>query len=159
MNLEKTEFAVGIFVIFAFFCLIFLALKVSGLQNFDIFGKNVYIQAHFGNIGGLKVNSAISIAGVNVGKVTDITLDTGDDTRYEATVSMQIKPNIAKIIPDDSSASILTSGLIGEQYISITPGSSETFIHNGTILTDTYSAMILENLIGQMVYNKLNSKK
>lgn len=141
------EFCVGLFLFAALLALFALAFKVSGLTSF--FHTDGYdITAQFDNIGQLKVRSAVKIGGVNIGEVKNIFLD---DKNYKATVRMHINASI-KDIPDDSSAAILTAGLLGDNYIAITPMYSTIFLKNGGQINDTKSALILENLIGQLIF-------
>jgi len=146
------EISTGFFIILGFASLLFLATKTSNIQAYgDTSGYTV--TASFTNVGGLKVRSPVTMAGVNVGRVTEIRLD---PRTFSAIVSMQISQRYNQI-PDDSSASILTSGLLGEQYVGLTPGGSETFLKNGSKIQFTQSAIILENLIGQFLFNKASS--
>ncbi len=146
------EISTGFFIILGFASLLFLATKTSNIQAYgDTSGYTV--TASFTNVGGLKVRSPVTMAGVNVGRVTEIRLD---PRTFSAIVSMQISQHYNQI-PDDSSASILTSGLLGEQYVGLTPGGSETFLKNGSKIQFTQSAIILENLIGQFLFNKASS--
>src|SRR5487761_664190 len=141
------EISTGFFIILGFASLLFLATKTSNIQAYgDTSGYTV--TASFTNVGGLKVRSPVTMAGVNVGRVTEIRLD---PRTFSAIVSMQIGQRYNQI-PDDSSASILTSGLLGEQYVGLTPGGSETFLKNGSKIQFTQSAIILENLIGQFLF-------
>ena len=132
--------------------LLILALKVSGLSN--TVGNNGYtITAEFDNIGGLKVRSPVTLAGVRVGQVSGIKLDSA---QFKAVVTMQIDPN-QRQLPADTSASILTQGLLGANYISLRPGFDQTFLKNGSVIQDTHPALILEDLIGQLVFSLKNS--
>ncbi|HEU5280686.1 MAG TPA: outer membrane lipid asymmetry maintenance protein MlaD [Gammaproteobacteria bacterium] len=147
------ESLVGLFVIMAVVALSVLAFKVSGLTN--LFPEKTYIvTADFEDIGGLKVRSPIKIGGVQIGEVNQITLN---PTTFKAVVSMAIKDQYNDI-PDDSSARILTAGLLGDNYIAITPMYNTTFLKNGSVIQFTNSAMILEKLIGQFIY-KLSGDK
>lgn len=148
------ESFVGIFLLAAITALLVLAFKVSGLTSF--FKASGYtISAEFDDIGQLKVRSAVKIGGVTVGEVSSIRLD---PTSFKAVVSMNIRSNVNDI-PNDSSASILTAGLLGDNYIAITPMYSAEFLKNGSIIAETHSAMILEKLIGQLVFKITNSEK
>jgi phospholipid/cholesterol/gamma-HCH transport system substrate-binding protein len=141
------EFIVGLFILIAIIAFVFLAFKVSGLTSYST-SDSYDITASFQNIGDLKVRAPVTIAGVSIGEVTDISLN---PTTYEAIVSM----NLARKdkIPEDSTANIYTAGLIGSNYISITPGFSETNLKNGERLQRTNQAMILQNIIGQLLYS------
>jgi phospholipid/cholesterol/gamma-HCH transport system substrate-binding protein len=148
---RKIELTVGLFLIAGILSLLVLAFQVSGLSN--VAGRNGYeIVAAFDNVGDLKVRAPVSIGGVRVGEVTAIRLD---KNTFRALVTMQINPE-QNTIPADSSASILTEGLLGSNYISITPGFSDTNLKNGDKISNTHSALILENIIGQFMY-KLNT--
>lgn len=148
------DFSVGIFIIAAFFGLLLLAFKVSGLS--EVGDHNYYmLRADFDNIGGLKVRAPVSISGVKIGSVVDIRLD--PDT-YRADVTMQINKKY-KSIPVDTSASILTQGLLGSNYISLSPGYETDMLKPGQRIQTTHSALILENLIGQLMFNLTNGKK
>lgn len=148
------EFSVGIFIIAALCGLLFLAFKVSGLTNWND-GHYYLLRADFDNIGGLKVRAPVAVAGVKVGHVSKIILD---PQTYRAEVMMQIN-NHYQDLPIDTSASILTQGLLGSNYISLSPGYQSTMLQaNGRIET-THSALILENLIGQLMFNLSNDKK
>jgi phospholipid/cholesterol/gamma-HCH transport system substrate-binding protein len=138
----------------AFVALLVLAFWVSGLTTM---GNSDYYTLHadFDNIGGLKVRAPVAIAGVKVGKVTDITLD---PKTFRARVTVHIE-NSVHDIPFDSSASILTQGLLGANYISITPGFEEKELKPGGMIETTHSALILENIVGQLIYNVKNDDK
>lgn len=145
------ESLVGLFLILAMIALAVLAFKVSGLTS--LFPEKTYtITADFDDIGGLKVRSPVKIGGVQIGEVSEITLN---PTSFKAVVSMNIRDQYNDI-PDDSSARILTAGLLGDNYVAITPMYNTTFLKNGSQIQFTNSAMILEKLIGQFIY-KLNS--
>lgn len=132
--------------------LLMLALKVSGLSAYV--GKQDYlVTANFDNVGGLKLRSPVTIAGVRIGEVADIQLD---KNTFKALVTLRINSNQDKI-PVDSSASILTQGLLGANYISLTPGYEENNLKNGSQIENTHPALILENLIGQLLFSLKNS--
>lgn len=146
------ESLVGIFILAAITAFILLAFKVSGLTTlFKPTGYN--ITAVFDDIGQLKVRSPVKIGGVAVGEVTAIKLDPQD---FRAVVTMRINAKVQDI-PTDSTASILTAGLLGDNYIAITPMYSKEFLTNGSALSETHSAMILEKMIGQFLYKIGNS--
>lgn len=141
------ETCVGLFLIAAIAALLVLAFKVSGLTSF--FARQGYdVTAQFDDIGQLKLRAAIKIGGVRVGEVSKIRLDS---TSYRAVVTLHIDSDV-KDIPDDSSVAILTAGLLGDNYIEITPMYSSTFLKDGSQIDDTKSAMILEKLIGQFMF-------
>ena len=143
------DFWVGIFVLIGLSCMIFLSLKVANIINFENQSKNNYtLYADFSNIGSLKTNAPIKVSGFVVGKVSNITLDT---TTYQAKVTMQI--NDAYKFSSDSSAEILTTGLLGEQYIGIKSGGDSEMLQNDDTISYTSSAIILEQLIGKFMKN------
>lgn len=143
------EFWVGLFLLLGIAGLVVLAFKVSGLST-TIGEKTYSIYATFDNVGGLKVRSQVAMAGVRIGEVSKIELD---EKTFRAKVTMKIISTFNEI-PADSSASILTEGLLGSNYISISPGFDETFLKEGSQMVETHSALILENLIGQFLYSK-----
>lgn len=139
------EFGVGIFVLFGLIALVILALRVSGL-SMNYSKKQYQIYGLFTNIGALKPRAKVTISGVVVGEVTHIALN---PKSYMARVDMQI--NADTLIPQDSTASIVTAGLLGEKYISIGIGGSQKNLKAGGRLQDTQSAIVLENLIGKFL--------
>lgn len=146
------ETFVGIFLLAAILGLIALAFKVSGLTSF--FQEEGYtVHAAFDDIGSLKVRAAVKIGGVNIGEVTNIHLD---PTSFKAVVDMRIRKAV-NAIPSDSSAGILTSGLLGDNYIEIIPMYSNDFLKEGSQIQETHSAVILEKLIGQLMFKVSNS--
>lgn len=146
------EIWVGFFMLFGILALLVLVFKVSGLSS--SIGENGYnITAAFDNVGGLKVRSPVSLAGVHIGEVSAIKLD---NVQFKAIVTMKIDSKY-KQLPVDTSASILTQGLLGANYISLTPGFSQTFLNNNAIVQDTHPALILEDLIGQLIFSLKNS--
>lgn len=149
------DLIVGLFIISGMLAFVVLALKVSGLSDFswNWHQKQFVLKANFSNIGGLKVRSRVTIAGVTVGRVTDIVLDTNNDN-YDATVIMDVRTNLEDKIPDDSVASIRTAGLIGDNYISITPGGSEVYLRSNDYIYETHSALVLEDLVSKFLYSK-----
>jgi phospholipid/cholesterol/gamma-HCH transport system substrate-binding protein len=149
---RSIEISTGLFIILGFCALFFLATRTTNIGAYGDSGGYV-VTASFTNVGGLKVRAPVTMAGVAIGRVTAISLNA---QTFNAIVSMRINGNYNQI-PDDSSASILTSGLLGEQYIGITPGGSETFLKNSSKIQFTQSALILENLIGQFLFNKASS--
>lgn len=147
LSQRTIETCVGLFLLAAIGALLTLAFKVSGLTSFyKTEGYNV--TASFDDIGQLKVRAAIKISGVSIGEVSAIYLD---PTSYKAIVTMHIHSTV-KDIPADSSASILTAGLLGDNYIEILPMYSTTFLKNGSQIQETHPAMILEKLIGQFLF-------
>jgi phospholipid/cholesterol/gamma-HCH transport system substrate-binding protein len=145
------ESLVGLFMIIAAISLTVLAFQVSGLTS--LFPKKSYlVLATFDDIGGLKVRSPVKIGGVQIGEVSHIGLD---PTTFKAIVKMNIYQQFNDI-PDDSSAGIYTAGLLGDNYIAITPMYNATYLKNGSKIEMTNSAMILEKLIGQFIYSIKN---
>jgi len=140
---------VGLFVALGFASLFVLAMKVSNISALT--DQNGYeIKAHFENIGGLKVRSPVTMAGVVVGRVSSIGFDRNI---YEAVVTMAIDP-VYDNIPEDTTASIFTAGLLGEQYIGLEAGGSEDYLSAGDKFKFTQSAVVLEKLIGQFLVSK-----
>lgn len=148
--MERTtlDLWVGIFVVGGIAALVMLAMKVGNLGTYNM-SDTYQVHAYFTNIGGLKPKASIKSAGVLVGRVTDITLDT---VRYEAKVTMNLDKRYQ--FPTDTFANILTSGLLGEQYIGLMPGGDEQMLKNGDPIKMTQSAMVLEDLIGKFIYSK-----
>ena len=148
MQASKNDVWVGLFVLIGAAALVFLALQSANLLSLS-FQENYKITARFDNIGGLKPKAAVKSAGVVVGRVEDITFD---DTTFQATVHMAMEKRYA--FPKDSSLKILTSGLLGDQYIGIEAGADDVNLAEGDRITATQSAVVLENLIGQFLYSK-----
>ncbi|MDD3267188.1 MAG: outer membrane lipid asymmetry maintenance protein MlaD [Burkholderiales bacterium] len=143
------DFWVGIFILLGLVCTIFLSLKVANITNFGADDKNTYtLYADFGNIGSLKVNAPIKVSGFVVGRVSDIGLN---PKTYQAKVTMIINKNYH--FSTDASADILTTGLLGEQYIGLQNGGDIDDLANGDTITLTSSAMVLEQLIGKFMTN------
>ncbi|MES2212342.1 MAG: outer membrane lipid asymmetry maintenance protein MlaD [Pseudomonadota bacterium] len=152
MRSQNIELAVGLFVLAAIAALLMLSIRVAGLSDITS-GKNGYlVTSDFSNIGGLKVRSRVSIAGVPIGRVTNIVLD---QSTFTARVTMMIDID-ANHIPDDSQASILTSGLLGDNYVGFTPGFSDKMLVTGSHvpLENTNSALVLEQLIAHFMANQ-----
>lgn len=148
MNKRSMEVGVGLFVLLGLLGLVFLALKAANLGSAS--GGDVYlVTAKFDNIGGLKVRAPVRMAGVTVGRVTSITLDPRD---FKGLVKMDIERGYT--FPKDTSAKILTAGLLGDQYVGLEPGADEKNLVAGSAITQTQSAVVLENLIGQFLFNK-----
>ncbi|OAJ34251.1 outer membrane lipid asymmetry maintenance protein MlaD [Piscirickettsia salmonis] len=152
MNNNKwLETWVGLFVLLGIAGLFVLVLQMSGIQ-FSSFGqKNYDVNATFSTVGDLKKGASIRIAGVLVGKVERIQLDA---VTYQANVTFKINGNV-KNIPDDSSASIRSAGILGDNYVMISPGYSETFLTNGGKITTTYPPVGLDSLISNFVGGKV----
>jgi phospholipid/cholesterol/gamma-HCH transport system substrate-binding protein len=148
MKRQTLDLWVGLFVLMGLAALVFLALKVANLSSFG--NANTYsVRASFDNIGGLKVRAAVKSAGVVVGRVTAIGFD---NQTFEARVDMAIDTRYR--FPRDTSAKILTSGLLGDQYVGLAAGGDTKELANGDAIKITQSAVVLENLIGQFLYSK-----
>lgn len=141
------EGGVGLFVLAGFLGLVFLGLQVSGLTPSRA-NETFTLYANFSNIGGLKPRSKVTMAGVTVGRVTDIELD---PQWYEGHVTMQIDADLQGKLSKDTTAAILTSGLLGEQYIGLTTGGDPDTLQDGDTIRDTQQALVLEELIQQFV--------
>jgi phospholipid/cholesterol/gamma-HCH transport system substrate-binding protein len=150
MTMKKTalDFWVGLFVVLGFIALLFLALKVGNMSSLS-FQSTYPIKMKFDNIGGLKVRAPVKSAGVTVGRVASIGFDTNT---YQAVVTLNIENQYQ--FPKDTSAKILTAGLLGEQYIGLEPGGDDQMLKPGDSITMTQSAIVLENLISQFLYSK-----
>lgn len=148
MQQKKSDLWVGLFVLIGALALVFLALQSANLLSLN-FQKTYTITARFDNIGGLKPKAAVKSAGVVVGRIESITFN---DQTFQADVAMSMETRYA--FPKDSSLKILTSGLLGDQYIGIEAGASEENLKAGDRVTATQSAVVLENLIGQFLYSK-----
>ena len=138
---------VGLFVASGIVGLFFLALQVSNLSSF-VEEDSYTITARFENSGGLKIKSPVSAAGVKIGKVSAINFD---PQTYESVVQMSINSKY-NTIPDDTTASIFTAGLLGEQYVNLDPGGSDVYLQNDGKIEITQSAIILEKAIGQFLF-------
>jgi phospholipid/cholesterol/gamma-HCH transport system substrate-binding protein len=148
MNKRATDFWVGLFVLLGFAAAAFLALKAGNLASFGT-TETYTVKAKFDNIGGLKPRAPVKSAGVTVGRVTGIGFD---DKTYQAVVTISLEKKYQ--FPKDSSAKILTSGLLGEQYIGLEAGADAANLTDGTPIKMTQSAVVLENLISQFLYGK-----
>lgn len=146
---KQTEILVGLFVAAGLAALFMLAMKVSNLGDFTD-EKGYQVTANFQNIGGLKPRSPVSMAGVRVGRVADITLD---PETYDAVVTLNIYSQYDNI-PLDTSASIFTAGLLGEQYIGLEAGAEDFYLADGDEIMLTQPAVVLEQIIGQFLYSK-----
>ena len=148
MQQSKSDVWVGLFVLIGAAALVFLALQSANLLSLN-FQKTYTLTARFDNIGGLKPKAAVRSAGVVVGRVESITFD---DKVFQASVTMALESRYA--FPKDSSLKILTSGLLGDQYIGIEAGADDHNLKDGDRVVATQSAVVLENLIGQFLYGK-----
>ena len=148
MSKKGIETLVGAFVLLGLLGLVFLALQAANLASFGARDSYV-VSARFDNIGGLKARSPVRSAGVTVGRVTSISLD---PKTFQGLVVMELDKDVA--FPKDSSAKILTAGLLGDQYIGIEPGADEKNLAAGDVIKQTQSAVVLENLISQFLFNR-----
>jgi phospholipid/cholesterol/gamma-HCH transport system substrate-binding protein len=144
------EIWVGFFIALGLLALLFLALQVSNLAEFTPDQKSYKLTARFENIGALRVRAPVSIAGVTIGRVSHIGYD---QQSYQAVVEMQIEPAYSRL-PVDTSASILTSGLLGEQYVGLSPGGADEYLKDGDPLELTQSAFVLEQMISRFLFSK-----
>jgi phospholipid/cholesterol/gamma-HCH transport system substrate-binding protein len=145
MKKINIETGVGILLIFGLLSLAYLSVKLGDVK---VFGSKQYpVKARFANISGLKEGAIVEIAGVEVGEVSNIILN-----NYEASVQMMINPDVK--LQDDSMASIRTKGIIGDKYIKIQPGGSELYIASGGEISETESAVELEELVSKYIFNK-----
>jgi phospholipid/cholesterol/gamma-HCH transport system substrate-binding protein len=147
-NSRAIEIGVGVFVAGGLAALFMLAMQVSNLSA-NISSKSYEVTAAFQNVGGLKVRSPVTVSGVRVGRVESIDYDTH---AYEAVVTLRIDDKY-NTFPEDTSASIYTAGLLGEQYIALQPGGSENDLKPGDRIHLTQSSLVLEQIIGQFLYN------
>ena len=153
MNRKVMDLWVGVFVAISFVAILFLALRVSNFSA-SSFASTYQLTARFDNIGGLKVRGPVKSAGVVVGRVADISFD---PQTYEANVTLKIDSQYQ--FPKDTFASILTSGLLGEQYIGLDAGGEEQMLPPGGKIAKTQSAIVLEKLISQFLFNKASEGK
>jgi len=148
MSKKSIETLVGLFVLLGILALTFVALKAANLASFG--NRDGYVlYARFDNIGGLKVRAPVRSAGVVIGRVTAIRLD---PKTFQGMVTMELQRDLQ--FPKDSSAKILTNGLLGDQYIGLEAGGEDKNLNAGDTMTQTQSAVVLENLIGQFLFNK-----
>lgn len=148
MDRSKSDIWVGLFVLIGAAAILFLALQSANLLSLSL-QPSYRVTAKFDNIGGLKRQAAVKSAGVVVGRVDAISFD---DKSFQALVTLDLDTRYS--FPKDSSLKILTSGLLGEQYIGIEAGADDKNLAPGDTITTTQSAVVLENLIGQFLYNK-----
>ena len=148
MNRSNNNVAVGAFVALGMAAIVFMALKVGNLVSFDS-GAGYRLEARFDNIGGLKPRAPIKSAGVVVGRVVSIEFN---NERFTAKVKMAVEKNFK--FPKDTTASILTSGLLGEQYIGLEGGGDDQMLKSGDSIRLTQSAVVLEKLISQFLFDK-----
>ena len=148
MNRSTIDLWVGIFVAAGLAALLFLAMKAGNLASFST-SQSYEVKAKFANIGGLKVRAPVKSAGVVVGRIVDIRFD---NDSYEAMVSINIDQHYA--FPRDTNAKILTSGILGEQYVGLMAGGDGVMLKHGDRIRLTQSAVVLEDLISQFLFNK-----
>ena len=148
MQRKSLDIWVGLFVLLGALAVMFLALKVGNMSSMS-FGPSYTVIARFDNIGGLKPRAPVKSAGVVVGRVESIAFN---DKTFQAQVTLRLQSEVQ--FPKDSSAKILTSGLLGEQYIGIEPGGDEKNFAEGDRIKSTQSAIVLENLISQFLFSK-----
>jgi len=147
MRRFNLEIVVGLFMIAGFLCFAWLSIQ---LGDIDVFGPKTYsVSAKFGSVSGLKSGAIVEIAGVQVGKVTEISFDPDD---YTAQVVMSINQGV--VLQDDSIASVRTAGIIGDRYIDISPGGSDELLGDGGRIFDTESAINLEELVSKYIFEK-----
>ena len=147
MERKRLEFFVGLFVIAGFVALLFISMQAANLGNFNVASKSYTVTAHFDNIGGLKARAPVKSAGVVVGRVKSISFD---QETFQAKVEMELDQDYQ--FPSDTSASILTAGLLGEQYIGLAAGGDDDNLRGGSRIEQTQSAIVLENLISQFLF-------
>jgi phospholipid/cholesterol/gamma-HCH transport system substrate-binding protein len=146
---KRLEFGVGLFLIIGVFCLGYLSLSLGNLN----IGKNRYeVIADFPTVSGLKTKAQVTMAGVSIGEVQRVDLKDG-----RAEVSMSINKSVK--LEEDSIASIKTMGIIGDKYVAITPGASDTYIHNGGIIRETQPPLDIESLISKFVFGAMQTNK
>ncbi|MBX2882139.1 MAG: outer membrane lipid asymmetry maintenance protein MlaD [Granulosicoccus sp.] len=149
MNSRTIEIMVGIFMMLFFVAMFMLAMRVSNLGSFGS-SAGYDVEAYFENVGGLRVRAPVSAGGVKVGKVSAIAYDT---ETYQAKVTLTLDADYASF-PLDTSASIYTAGLLGEQYIGLEPGAEDDFLRAGDEIELTQSAVVLERLISQVMFDR-----
>ena len=148
MRMRYIELSVGAFMVLGVIAIVLMAFRVSGLTIRS--SDDTYtIKAHFENLGGLTEKAKVSMSGVTIGRVTNIYLDTD---WYSAVVEMEIDKSMSTLTTD-TSASILTAGLLGEKYVGLTVGAEEEYLKDGDWIDDTQSAIVLEELIGRFLFN------
>jgi len=148
------ELWVGFFVLLGLLALGMLAFRVGNLATSNL-GDVYSVTAEFGNVGGLKAKAPVTLAGVRIGRVAEIRVDR-DNFRAEVVMSLS---RTYDNLPSDSTARILTSGILGEQYIGLEPGGDETVLKDGDQILLTQSALVLENIVGQVLYQMTGGKK
>lgn len=148
---KSLEIMVGLFIAAGLAALFMLAMQVSNLSQLNQ-GDGYRVTARFENIGGLKVRSPVKVAGVRIGRVSAIDYDI---ERFQAVVSMKLEGKYNQL-PEDTSASVFTAGLLGEQYIALDPGGAEDYLTDGSEIDITQSAIIVEQLVSKFLFNKVS---
>ena len=143
---RKIEILVGALFVLGMIAFFTLAMNVSNLTSLTS-DKGYDVKANFNNIGGLRTRAKVTLSGVNIGRVTNIAYD---KKSFRATVTMKLNSEY-NYLPEDTQASIYTSGMLGEQYISLEPGASEEMLKQGSIIDLTQSAVVLEEIIGKVL--------
>lgn len=152
MTQQRTDFWVGLFVLLGAVALVFLALRAGNLSSFSL-APTYQVHAYFDNIGGLKVRAPVRSSGVVVGRVSSIGFD---NMRFQAVATLDLESKYD--FPVDTSASILTSGLLGDQYIGLTPGGDDNNLTDGQEIIYTQSAVVLEELISKFLYSSASQQ-
>ncbi|WQG58904.1 outer membrane lipid asymmetry maintenance protein MlaD [Pseudomonas sp. RTB3] len=151
MQNRTLETGVGLFLLAGILALLLLALRVSGL-SVSATNDSYKLYAYFDNIAGLTVRAKVTLAGVTIGKVTAIDLDRDS---FTGRVTMEVEKRVNNL-PSDSTASILTAGLLGEKYIGLSVGGEEALLKDGGTIHDTQSSLVLEDLIGKLLLNTVS---
>jgi phospholipid/cholesterol/gamma-HCH transport system substrate-binding protein len=151
---RATELTAGLFVFLGFLAMFFLVVQASNFKSYAAGQIGYTLKARFSDIGSLKVRAPVTMAGVNIGRVTDIDFD---PTTYQAVVTLRISSEFTTL-PVDTSASILTSGILGEKYVGLEPGADPEHLKDGDEITFTQSAIVLENLISKYLFNKASGE-
>lgn len=154
MNSRAIEILVGVFMLLFFAAMLILAMRVSNLTGLGSSGGYSLV-ASFENVGGLKSGAPVSASGVRVGQVTEIAYD---PEQFSAAVTMQLDSDFVDAFPEDTTASIYTAGLLGEQYIGLEAGAEDILLEDGDEITLTQSALVLERLIGQVLFSRSGSE-
>lgn len=154
MGSKTLDLWAGVFVFAGIVALFMLAFKVGNLSSFSLSSDNYVLYANFENIGGLKVRAPVKSAGVVVGRIAEIRFDNKD---YVARVTLSLENRYQ--FPKDTFASVLTSGLLGEQYVGLDAGGDSEILQAGETIKKTQSAIVLEKLIGQFLFNKAEGDK
>ncbi len=152
MRTRTLELTVGLFILIGVLALVVLALRISGLSS-TTSGDTYRVYAHFDNVAGLTPRAKVTMAGVTIGRVTSIQFD---KNRYTGFVEMAISSDV-DTLPSDSTASIVTAGLLGEKYVGISVGGEDDLLADGDEIHDTQSALVLEELIGRFLLNTVST--